>query len=233
MPKGRPDKGYALTPQREAVLRILAAAGGSLDDEAGLVVSRLKERTGHESTQALSMVIKQLEQSGLVKRDVAGRRTYHLELVEDAIAPEDRARLGLTNGQAAPAPVEDTVTIEETGAPADSTDYRKLADELLKRASEVLSGRINDPKLRLRIADLESKLADEKERTADLTEQLKERGLEVLELKEQLRIAQHNLEVERNRHEKQKAERGSDPVGKRLTERERRELDALKRALAP
>lgn len=98
--KGKPDKGYALTPQREKVLRILASAGGSLHDESGLVVSKLREQTGHESTQALSMVIKQLETSGLIRRDVAGRRTYSLNLIEDAIAPEDRSRIGLTSGVA-------------------------------------------------------------------------------------------------------------------------------------
>lgn len=95
MPKGRPDKGYALTPQREAVLRALVAVGGFLYDEKGLVVSNLRQKLGYENTQALSMLVKDLEKAGLVRREVVGRRTYHLELVEKAVAPEDRAAIGL------------------------------------------------------------------------------------------------------------------------------------------
>lgn len=237
MPKGKPDKGYALTPQREKVLRILAQAGGSLDDEAGLVVARLREQTGHESTQALSMVIKQLESSGLVKRDVAGRRTYHLELVESALAPEDAARLGLaTNGRRSIATVEAREPIEELEddvppAPADGTDYRRLADELLKRCSEVLARKTGDATLKLRIAELEAALAEERDRARDLTDQLTQRGMEVLDLKEKLRIAERNLETVTKARDRQKAERGSDPIEKRLTDRERRELDDLKRVM--
>lgn len=95
MPKGRPDKGYALTPQRVALLRILVAAGGTIDDGKGFVVSNLRQQIGYDNTQALSMVINQLEKAGLIRREVVGRRTYHLELVEDAVAPEDRAVIGL------------------------------------------------------------------------------------------------------------------------------------------
>lgn len=223
MPKGRPEKGYALTPQREKVLRILAQAGGSLDDEAGLVVARLREQTGHESTQALSMVIKQLESSGLVKRDVAGRRTYHLELVESALAPEDAARLGLsTNGRSTA--VEAPEPEIEVEPPADATDYRRLADELLKAALAAVSRRAGDPKVKL-------ELIEAKERVAELEALLLERGEEVLKLKENLRIAEHNLETVMKARERQKAERGSDPIEKRLTDRERRELDDLKRVM--
>lgn len=141
MPKGRPDKGYALTPQREVVLRILVAAGGWIDDERGLVVSEMRKQTGHESTQALSMVIKQLETAGLIRRDVTGRRTYRIELVEDAIAPEDRARLGF-KGPGPPRPVEVAPGTVETPAVAVATeiDYRRLADEVVKSFLAMLGG---------------------------------------------------------------------------------------------
>jgi hypothetical protein len=71
MPKGQPDKGYALTPQREEVLHILATEG-PIDDVNGLLVGRLAERLGYGVTQTLSMVIKRLESVGLIKRDVTG-----------------------------------------------------------------------------------------------------------------------------------------------------------------
>lgn len=92
MPKGQPNKGYALTPQRLKVLRILATEG-PIDDRDGLLVGRLAERLGYRITQTLSMVIKGLESAGLIRRDVAGRRTYRLEIVLGAFTPEDRARL--------------------------------------------------------------------------------------------------------------------------------------------
>jgi DNA-binding MarR family transcriptional regulator len=236
MPKGRPEKGYALTPQREKVLRILATAGGSLDDEAGLVVSKLREQTGHETTQALSMVIKQLEGSGLVKRDVTGRRTYHIELVPDALAPEDRARLGLNGTDhgtvSTPAP---TVSFEEDEAPAptdsDGTDYRRLADELLKAATTALAHKAGDPKLKARIADLEDRLELERARREHAEAQLIERGNELLAAKEALRIAEHNLATVQNQKAREKAERGSDTVAAKLTDRERRELADLKRIM--
>jgi hypothetical protein len=246
MPKGRPEKGYALTPQREKVLRILAQAGGALDDEAGLVVSRLKEKTGHETTQSLSMVIKQLETSGLIKRDVTGRRTYHLELVPEAIAPEDRARLGLNgvksgqdfnlrqdNSSLSP---ETTISLEDDAPDetqsSDGTDYRRLADELLKAALSAASKKgAADPQLKLRIADLEERIELERTRREHAESQLIERGEEVLKLKEQLRIAEHNLQVVEKRKAQEKAQRGSDSVASKLTDRERRELEDLKRIM--
>lgn len=92
MPKGHPSKGYNLTPGRIALLRILATEG-PIDDQDGLLVGPLAARLGYGMTQTLSMVIKGLESVGLVKRDVAGRRTYRLAIVASAIAPEDRARI--------------------------------------------------------------------------------------------------------------------------------------------
>jgi hypothetical protein len=100
MPKGHPNKGYTLTPQREEVLHILATEG-PIDDRDGLLVGRLAERLGYRFTQTLSMVIKGLEAAGLIKRDVAGRRTYRLEIVPGAVAKEDLARLGFLMGQVA------------------------------------------------------------------------------------------------------------------------------------
>lgn len=92
MPKGHPNNGFALTPQRREVLRILATEG-PIDDRDGLLVGRLARRLGYRFTQTLSMVIKGLEAAGLIKRDVAGRRTYRLEIVPGAFTPEDQARL--------------------------------------------------------------------------------------------------------------------------------------------
>jgi hypothetical protein len=134
MPKGRPDKGYALTPQREMVLRILVAAGGSIAHPLGLVVSEMRQQTGHETTQALSMVIKQLESAGLIVREVVGRRTYYIKIVESAIAPEDRARLGL-KGPGRPRPVERPAV--PVGV---EIDYRRLADELVRSFLGLLGG---------------------------------------------------------------------------------------------
>lgn len=150
MPKGRPDKGYALTPQREVVLRILVAAGGSLHDEGGLVVSKLRTQIkGYRNTQALSMLINQLEKSGLVRREVVGRRTYHLALVEDALAPEDRARLGLSNQKPAmpvrvvvpdmeQRRVEACVAIAEARAAAAEAEVARLT-RIIVRQSEMLA----------------------------------------------------------------------------------------------
>ncbi|MGH7485524.1 MAG: hypothetical protein ACREMY_07955 [bacterium] len=232
MPKGQPEYGYVMTPQREKVLRTLAKAGGSLDDPDGFVVSKLREKTGHDNTQALSMVIKQLENSGLIKRDVAGRRTYHIELVASALAPEHRARLGINDTSASHAPTVELQDDEPAETPnSDGTDYRRLADELLKAASKVLAHRAGDPKLKLRISELEARASEQAEEIGSLRIDLIERGEEVLQLKEKLRIAEHNIDVVQKQREKQKAERGTDPVAAKLTARERRELDDLKRHL--
>lgn len=241
MPKGQPEKGYAMTPQREKVLRILAAAGGSLDDDAGLVVSKLRERTGHDNTQALSMVIKQLEQSGLIKRDVTGRRTYHIEIVPGALAPEDRQLLGI-NGQNGSvgsdetvASHEPTVLLEDDGPDEtpnpEGTDYRRLADELLKSALAAIAHKSGDPKLKMKLLDAESRVAEYQERVKDLESRLLDRGEEMLRLQESLRVAEHNLKVVQAAKERQKAQRGSDSVSAKLTDRERRELEDLKRIM--
>jgi DNA-binding MarR family transcriptional regulator len=94
MPKGHPANGYSLTPQRATLLHILATEG-PIEDRDGLLVGRLAERLGYRITQTLSMLIKSLESAGLIKRDVAGRRTYRLEIVPCAVAMEHRTRLGM------------------------------------------------------------------------------------------------------------------------------------------
>jgi hypothetical protein len=141
MPKGQPNKGYALTPQRERALRVLAK--GPLDADDGRLVGDLARRLGYDNTQRLSMVIKQLETSGLIKRDVAGRRTYHLELDWDAIDPEDYARLGRPTDAAGAAEYADEplgvmdltdyrLLADEQPAWPDGIDYRRMADEMAK-----------------------------------------------------------------------------------------------------
>ena len=85
-----------LPRKREELFRILATEG-PIDDRDGLLVGRLAERLGYRITQTLSMVIKGLESAGLIRRDVAGRRTYRLEIVLGVLTPEDRARLSYGN----------------------------------------------------------------------------------------------------------------------------------------
>ena len=93
--------------RRDRVMSYLRAVGG-VSDQGGLASTALAEAVGYPgSSLAFAQLLSSMERSGLIEREVRGRRTYRITLAPAAAAP---ARDG------------------EPGAPEWSTDQAEPAD---------------------------------------------------------------------------------------------------------
>lgn len=157
-----------MTPHRLAVVQALLDAGGTMEDQAGLVAGKLRERTGHKTTQALSGVLQAMEEAGIIRREMAGRRTYKIELVA---APES------TNGSVAAAP-ERTIGAESDG----EVNYEELAAALLKQAMRALTKNAGeDTQLGRKYLTAQREADDLQDRVKHLEAELRHRSEALLE----------------------------------------------------
>lgn len=84
------------TQHRRQILDILAE--GPIVDTGGLAIQKLQRLTGHETTNALSKVLRAMQQHGQIVREVRGRRTFRIalasttpvQLVRPSAAPLER-----------------------------------------------------------------------------------------------------------------------------------------------
>ena len=77
MPKGQAITGTRATTNRRQILDILAK--GPISDQGGLAIQQLQALTGHETSNALTKVLRQMENLGLIRRVIKGRRTFYIE----------------------------------------------------------------------------------------------------------------------------------------------------------
>lgn len=115
-------KGSDLRSRAE-IVRYLDQHGGTITDEGGLVVTHLRAALGRG--RAISQLLADMEHDGMIRREVRGRRTFQIDLVDDwGLVPSGSLRTDLarTDGQRAlpPAPIV-------TG----DVDYDALANTLL------------------------------------------------------------------------------------------------------
>lgn len=210
-----------MTPHRTAVVRALIEAGGSLEDASGLVAGKLREKTGHKTTQALSGVLQSMEDAGLIRREMAGRRTFKIELNRAALEAGDFGDLGLAD--------QDEPPVVEVADEAGPLDYDALAGALLKQAVQALTKNEGaDTLLRrqylatLRAADV---LKDE---LGAVKAQLAERSEALLTANTTIKALENNLKVFKAQADKP-AHREGVPIKDRITAEERRALDKLMR----
>lgn len=85
MDRGSAAAGVRETHQRRQVLEILAR--GPIVDASGRAIEKLMAETGHETTNALSKVLRQMDRHGLIRREVRGRRTFRIELADHPAPP--------------------------------------------------------------------------------------------------------------------------------------------------
>lgn len=87
---------FRITPHRARILSILRQ--GDIEDLSGYASPILREQTGHRSHNALAAVLLQMENAGLLLRDMNGRRTYRIALttkgrqVADLLADKSAAQ---------------------------------------------------------------------------------------------------------------------------------------------
>jgi hypothetical protein len=188
---------------RDRVLSYLA--GGEVNDPKGMAAAVLAEGVGYPgSSAAFAQLLSGMERSGLIERQIRGKRTYRIA----ALGHADRARRPAeTGGRAAagragqPAatgsrrasPVTD---LAPAGADTVGFDYDELARRLLIQVVRRLGGvdaslppesvEAGDAALQQTVASLETKLASAASQQRKLT-------AENAKLRKQLQAAQQSL----------------------------------------
>lgn len=210
MPKGTPVKGYQNTKERQRILNLLRH-NGPVCDEDGRATEALRQLTGHKTTNALSAVLKPMEEVGLIRREINGRRCF---LIEASPVRESTAPLSHE-----PAPAESAVSAMP--ATTGSIDYELLAGIMLKKAVSALDA----PSYQHEIRELQADLAH-------VAAELESLRAERTTLEEQLRIAKNNAEVlQKELSRSQRSARSGVAVREHLDEDERKALDQLMRSL--
>jgi hypothetical protein len=80
MPKPEDWKGSDLR-SRADVVRWLRSKGSEIHDPTGLIVGRMREEMG--KGRALSQLLADMEADGMIRREVRGRRTLSIKLLDD------------------------------------------------------------------------------------------------------------------------------------------------------
>jgi hypothetical protein len=180
---------------REHIIAYLADSA-ELFDPGGMASTRLAAAVGYPgSSVAFAQLLSGMERSGLIERDVRGKRTYRIGLGSTAGADQagaDQAGAGSGAGSVAGSAVGSAV-----GSVA-GFDYDELARRLLAQVVRRLAGTgfadtavaPDVATLRETVAGLEYELADAWAKHGKLAE-------ENVRLREQLRAAEQSLELAR------------------------------------
>jgi len=225
------SKNFVMTPHRAKVLEALLREGGAVEDPAGQATPLLKKYTGHKHTNSLSGVLSQIEEAGLIQRDMNGRRTYRIALTREGRATAER----LLNSSAAertewlteinrlpePSPAAEVEAVLN-GA----VDLDLLAGVLLKKAlvatqAQEQSAGAKDAEARAQRAEVE--LAAARDELAALRR-------EMAELKAVVKTLEHNNKVLTTQMDKVQNNPGT-PIKELISKREQQELAKLMRQL--
>jgi hypothetical protein len=186
---------------------------GDVTDPSGLASTVLAEAVGYPgSSVAFAQLLSGMERSGLIKREVRGKRTYRITPVKAALAPARPAPTLPRGGKGG--------AREAAAAGTEDFDYDELARRLLLQVVQRLGAEPaaggGEPALARTVASLEQKLASVKSRQRRLTE-------ENAKLREQLRAAQESLAQAQERT-------GAERIAGRL---DSAEIEVLERLLSP
>lgn len=222
---------------RTDVVRYLRQHGGTIEDGTGLAVTQMRSALG--KGRALSQLLADMEQDGMIRREIRGRRTFKIELVDDwGLVPK-----------AVPAPVEPERAAPNGHLPVLPTSQEgleQLADALLaivvRRATAQPEASSEDRRMRTEHRQLVQRLAAAERSLAKANDQLV--GLRTTnrsltetetELREQVRVLQHNLQtLEIELTKPQRRARGGGQgvsIASRLSEEDRATLATLMQQL--
>jgi hypothetical protein len=177
---------------REHVIAYLTKAG-ELYDKDGMASTRLAAAVSYPgSSVAFAQLLSGMERSGLIQREVRGKRTYRITLGSvEGFGPAPRARAAATAGGGSAL----GAAAAAEGLSGDF-DYDELARRLLiqvvRRLAAEPDAELRQPELGDTVADLEHELASAWTKHGRLAE-------ENIRLREQLRAAQRSLALARDR----------------------------------
>jgi len=172
---------------RDRVMKHLLMVG-EVSDASGMASTVLAEAIAYPgSSIAFAQLLSGMQRSGLIEREVRGKRTYRIAPVKAAPARSPAAGRGRKGGQQG----------GQAAAAADAEDFdydelaRRLLQQLVQRLAEPepeedTAGPGSDVSLARTVASLEHKLATVRSKQRRLTE-------ENARLREQLRAAQESL----------------------------------------
>jgi len=216
---------------RDRIIAHLASAN-EIIDPAGMASTRLAEAVSYPgSSVAFAQLLSGMERDGLIVREVRGKRTYRITLADGTTAATAATAAAAVGGRARAA-AEDAGAAQAFGIAADGMtaigadqalaspasvagfDYDELARRLLIQVVRRLAATPTD--LEQTVAGLEQELVTAWTRHGTLT-------AENVRLREQLREAQRNLELLRQR----------TPRLEITDELDKTEVVVLERLLAP
>ena len=181
---------------RDRVMSYLLATG-DVRDASGMASTVLAEAIGYPgSSIAFAQLLSGMERSGLIEREVRGKRTYR-------ITPTKAAAAAARSGTVPPRGRRPAAAAGGAPAAAEDFDYDELARRLLMQVVQRLGtppgqgaapaqptepgeDASSDPSLARAVAGLEQKLASVRSKQRRLTE-------ENARLRDQLRAAQESL----------------------------------------
>ena len=185
---------------RDRVMSYLLKTG-EVRDASGMASTVLAEAIGYPgSSIAFAQLLSGMERSGLIEREVRGKRTYRIAPTKAAAAA---ARSGVASSrESRPTAAAAAGSASAAAEGAEDFDYDELARRLLMQVVRRLGTApgqgaapvehtepgedTGDPSLAQAVAGLEQKLASVRSKQRRLTE-------ENAKLREQLRAAQENL----------------------------------------
>ena len=195
---------------------------GEVRDASGMASTALAEAIAYPgSSIAFAQLLSGMERSGLIEREIRGKRTYRISPARGAVAP--------ARADAAPRRGSQAAAAQSGAESAEEFDYDELARRLLLQVVQRLGtlpvegpepadaapgeGADSEVSLARAVAGLEQKLASVRSTQRRLTE-------ENAKLREQLRAAQESLAQAQERA-------AADPAAVRLDSAEIRLLERL------
>ena len=121
---------------QEKIVAFLATRAGSIEDPTGRgLTTEVAEAIGHQKPAAINVLLGQMEEDGVITRDVRGLRTYRIALTDDrpAEVPATPLRVRPTRAAVTNRSLRDSITDPSPPPASNGTgstvDWRSLADE--------------------------------------------------------------------------------------------------------
>jgi hypothetical protein len=215
---------------RDRVMSHLLMAG-EVRDASGMASTALAEAIAYPgSSIAFAQLLSGMERSGLIDREIRGKRTYRISAARSAVAPARAGAAAPRRARPVAGPGGVQAAAADGAGSTEEFDYDELARRLLLQVVQRLStlpvegaepaedtgpgeGVDSDVSLARAVAGLEQKLASVRSNQQRLTE-------ENAKLREQLRAAQESLAQAQERA-------AADPAAVRLDSAEVRLLERL------
>lgn len=211
---------------RTEVVSYLTARGGEVTNDDGKAVIEMQQHLGR--SRSLSNLLRTMEHDGMIERDVRGRRTYRIRLVDDW----GMASKASGGGTVTPLRPLDLGSYQ----PDSNVDYDLLASSLLaivlRKTTETPPSVRPDKVLADRLRKSEATIAKLETQLQEIDADRKAARARVGELEAQAAIYEHNMTTLRGELDKPRHRRdGGSPLADRLSSEERGMLAELMRAL--